>query len=232
MRDDGPLIDAWRAARIQGEKEGFIPVIVVVDAILWDCLTMAVDPGKDLEFDLAQVRDYREKTLQAPLPPAEEYFQYTLDRMKKVAADEGLNWIKHCVGQACQGEKINSLSGHWNFGSPRMTEELILAKVPTSNPWQVFAWLPMGGWNSCPDVLEMMTAARDWFQRFGAVPAVISHDTLEFSLNFPAPAGRSMDLALEHYAFCPDRVDQSGEENIATLSATLEQSTVWYFWWD
>ena len=23
MRDDGPLIDAWRAARMQGEKEGF-----------------------------------------------------------------------------------------------------------------------------------------------------------------------------------------------------------------
>ncbi len=91
----------------------------------------------------------------------------------------------------------------------------------------------MGGWNDCPGELEMMTAAQDWFRRFGAVPAVLACDTLEFALNFPVPAGRSMDLALEHYAFCPDRALQSGpDDNVATLAATLEQSSVWYFWWD
>lgn len=232
MRDDGPLTDAWRAARIQGEREGFTPAIVTADEILWECLTMAVDPAKDRTFDLAQVRAYRQEILNSPLPPAEEYFQYRLDRMKREAAEDGVDLFQEAMGQGGPGETIAAFSGYWDFASPQRTKEAILAKIPVSNPWQIFAWLPMGGWNDCPGELEMTAAARDWFRRFGAVPAVISHDTLEFALDFPVPADRSMDLALEHFAFCPDRVFQSGEESLAALAAGLERSTVWYFWWD
>ena len=32
-----------------------------------------------------------------------------------------------------------------------MTYPLILAKIPVKNPWEIFAYLPFGNWNECPD---------------------------------------------------------------------------------
>ena len=29
---------------------------------------------------------------------------------------------------------------------------LVLAEIPVSRPWEIFAWLPFGGWNECPDL--------------------------------------------------------------------------------
>ena len=111
-----------------------------------------------------------------------------------------------------------------------MTYPLILAKIPVKNPWEIFAYLPFGKWNECPDTLELMAAAKYWFEKYGAVPAVMSHDELEF--NLPEPAGKEdvMELAAEQYGFCPD-MDQNFEQ-IGALADTLWQSTVWYFWWD
>lgn len=112
MRDDGPLIDAWRAARMQGEKEGFTPVIVAADETLWECLTMAVDPAKDMAFDLEQVRAYRKELLKNPLPVAEDYFQYRLDRMKREAAEDGVDFLKAVIGRAGPGETVAAFSGY------------------------------------------------------------------------------------------------------------------------
>ena len=39
--------------------------------------------------------------------------------------------------------------------------------------------------------------------------------------------------AQEQYAFCPDVVDQGGEDaTVGALADTLRQSDKWYFWWD
>lgn len=76
------------------------------------------------------------------------------------------------------------------------------------NPWEVFAYLPFGGWNECPDTAELMAIARYWLEQHGAVPAVITHDVLECALPAPVPEDQAMELAMEQYAFCPDAVDQ------------------------
>jgi len=40
-----------------------------------------------------------------------------------------------------------------------------------------------------------------------------------------------MEAAVEHYAVCPDNVDQ-GIGTVAALADSLTKSTVWWFWWD
>ena len=37
-----------------------------------------------------------------------------------------------------------------------MTYPLILAKIPVKNPWEIFAYLPFGNWNECPNTPELM----------------------------------------------------------------------------
>ena len=108
-----------------------------------------------------------------------------------------------------------------------------LAKIPVENPWEIFAYLPFGNWNECPDTPELMAAAKYWFEQHGAIPAAMSHDELEFLLPAPVPREKAIDAAKELYGFCPDVIDQGPEDaTVGALADVLRQSTVWYFWWD
>ena len=80
----------------------------------------------------------------------------------------------------------------------------------------------------------MMEVCRYWYEKYGAVPAVVSHDTLEFVIEKPIDnEEQAWELAKEHYAFCPDRVDQgTNTGTIGEVADCLSKSTVWYFWWD
>ena len=78
-----------------------------------------------------------------------------------------------------------------------------------------------------------MAAAKYWFEQYGAVPAAMSHDELEFLLPAPVPQEKAMDAAVELYGFCPDVIDQGPEDaTVGALADVLWQSIVWYFWWD
>ena len=87
------------------------------------------------------------------------------------------------------------------------------------NPWEVFAYLPFGGWNECPDTPELMAVTKYWFEQYGARPAVITHDVLELTVPAPVPKERAMELAQEQYAFCPDVVDQGPPDTTVGMLA-------------
>ena len=132
------------------------------------------------------------------------------------------------------------LSTHWRPFPPRnwdddteMTYPLILAKIPVKNPWEIFAYLPFGNRNECPGTEDLMAVAKYWFEQYSAVPGAMSHDELEFDLPAPVAEDRAMDVAVEQYGFCPDVIDQGPKDaTVGTLADVLQQSTVWYFWWD
>ena len=78
-----------------------------------------------------------------------------------------------------------------------------------------------------------MAAAKYWFEQYGAVPAVMTHDELEFDLPAPISGEKAMEAATEQYGFCPDVIDQGAEDaTVGALADVLRQSFVWYFWWD
>lgn len=232
MADDDPLMDAYRAAQKEGRAAGFLPLLVKVDATLFECLTLNVDPKSEMDFDPEAVRAYRRHCLAEPLPDAGEYFAYLANQRRAECEDDEMDWEREIIGGPAEGEALDTPCSQWNY-STKMTDETILAHIPVQQPWQVFAWLPLGGWNECPATPEMMAAAKDWYERFGAVPAAVSHDEVEFLLEQPVPPDQAPQVALEHYCFCPDRVDQCEEEGtVSQLADTLRRSTAWYFWWD
>jgi len=232
MADDDPIMSAYSYAKREGIKKGFVPVLIRADdETLLECLVMNSEPENDdcYEFDLKAVEEYRKKLLTAPVKEAEAVLKEMVGQRKEDAADDDMDWEEDVLGAMEGGFENSRFSSYWNDDT-EMTYPVILAKIPVKNPWEIFAYLPFGNWNDCPDTPELMAVTKYWFEQYGAVPAVMSHDELELLL--PAPVGKekAMDLAVEMYGLCPD-MDQNFDE-IGALADSLWQSKVWYFWWD
>ena len=111
------------------------------------------------------------------------------------------------VGEIEGGEGIDRFLSLWDLHGTR-TVPVVLAEIPVKNPWEVFAFLPFGGWNDCPSSEEHMAVAKYWFETYQAVPALMTHDVLEYDL------------------------PKQGVGTSGRLADGLTQSTTWYFWWD
>ncbi|WP_194097736.1 DUF4253 domain-containing protein [Marivivens aquimaris] len=104
--------------------------------------------------------------------------------------------------------------------------------IPTSDPTEVPAHFDAGGWNEFPVSEVHVALMRRWRDRYGA--RLIGHqfDTLVFHVQRPpTTAEDALKLAEEHYAYCPDRVDQ-GSDSLDALACWLLKNPSWYFWWD
>ena len=236
MADDDPIMSAYNYAKRESVKEGFVPVLIKADdEILWECLIMNSDPGSDGEddyaFDPDKVAEYRKKMLSSPIKNSKAVLEEMIGQRKEEAEDDDMDWDEDILGEMVGGYENRRFSSYWNSDS-KMTYPLILAKIPVKNPWEVFAYLPFGDWNECPDTPELMAVAKYWFEQHGAVPAAMTHDELEFTLPAPVPEEKAMGTAVEQYGFCPDVVDQEEDPTVGNLADVLRQSTVWYFWWD
>ena len=234
MADDDPIMSAYSYAQRLGVREGFVPVLIKADdETLLECLVMNADPEHDAdcyEFDLKTVEEYRKKMLSAPVKDGKAILEELTGQRKEEAEDDDLDWEEEVLGEMEGGEPNDRFANYWNDDTG-MTYPLILAKIPVKNPWEIFAYLPFGNWNECPDTPDLMAVAKYWFEQHGAIPAAMSHDELEFELPTPISKERAMEVAVEQYGFCPD-LDQNEDGSIGSLADVLWQSTVWYFWWD
>ena len=236
MADDDPIMSAYSYAKRESVKESFVPVLIKADdETLLECLVMNADPENDAdiyEFDLKTVTEYRKKMLSAPIKDGKAVLEELTGQRKEEAEDDDMDWDEEVLGEMEGGYDNRRFSSYWNSDND-MTYPLILAKIPVKNPWELFAWLPFGNWNECPDTPELMAVAKYWFEQHGAVPAAMSHDELEFLLPAPVSQEKAMEVAAEQYGFCPDIVDQEQDDpTVGNLADVLRQSTVWYFWWD
>lgn len=238
MRDDDPLMEAFREARQRGKATGFTPVIVAAnDRILLECLICASNSeadGEDYGFDLEAVRAYRREMLSAETAGSAEVFARMFAEREAECAADGVNYgfdgpIADCTKLP---EMEDRFFGYWDYTSKK-TVPVIIAEIPTGKPWEIFAWLPFGGWNECPDTADLMAVSKSWYERFGAVPSVMTHDVLDYELPRPVPEAEAMCAAREQFGFCPD-VIYSAEEDFTggTLAASLLNSRCWTFWWD
>ena len=236
MKDDDPIMAAYGYAKRDSAQEGFVPVLIKADdETLLECLVMNADPENEAdiyEFDLKTVTEYRKKMLSTPIKDGKAVLEELTGQRKEEAEDDDMDWDEEILGEMEGGYENNRFSCYWDSDTD-MTHPLILAKIPVKNPWEIFAYLPFGNWNDCPDTPELMAAAKYWFEQYGTVPAAMSHDELEFLLPAPVPKEKAVDAAVELYGFCPDVIDQGPEDaTVGALADVLRQSTVWYLWWD
>ena len=232
MADDDPIVAAYSYAARLGVREGYVSLLIVPSDTLWESLTMNAEAEKgafkDYGFDADAVEKYREKMLAQPLPDGKAILMERLGERFELSRGEAPDDV--------EGEDFRETDhfiSYWDYETQK-TQPMILAKIPVKNPWEVFAYLPFGGWNDCPDTAALMAVSKYWHEQHGAVPAVLTYDTLEYSVPAPIePQERALDLAKEQYAFCADIIEQGAPGmSVTRLAHDLRQSNIWYFWWD
>ena len=222
MSDDDPIMSAYTYAQRLGVREGFIPVLVNVDEGLWENIIGNSDPesesSDDYTFNREKVNEFRRRLLEAPVMDGKSI-------LDKLTGQDNDDIDEEPKG----GFDNNRYSSYWNTDT-NMTHPLILARIPVTEPWKIFAYLPFGNWNDCPANPELMAISKYWYEEYGAVPGTFTSDQLEYELPAPVPEDKAMEAAIQQYAFCPD-MDQNCN-GIGSLADTLHQSRIWYFWWD
>ena len=231
MTDDDPITAAYSYARRLGVREGYVPMLIVPSDTLWESLTMNAEAEKgafkDYDFDADAVENYRKKILAQPIGDGTSILVERLGARFELSREEPPDDME---GEECR--ETDHFISYWDYDTQK-TQPMILAKIPVKNPWEVFAYLPFGGWNDCPDTAALMAVSKYWHEQYGAVPAVLTYETLEYSAPTPVPQESALQLAQEQYAFCADIVEQGAPGMTVTrLARDLRQSNIWYFWWD
>lgn len=222
------ILGAYKEAFERGKQEGFVPIIIVTDDDSLLVESILYNSGCDDGVDIEKISDYRKDLLSSPVGDGQSVLaeRKTAFEME----DEWEVWLEEIAGAMEGGYANNEFVSIRDFQTKK-TLPAVLAEIPVENPWEVFAYLPFGGWNACPEASEIMAVAKYWYEKYGAVPVVITSDVLEFSVSEPVSESDAMALAEEQFYFCNDIVDQ-GVGTIGALADTLRQSKVWYFWWD
>ncbi|NEB52466.1 DUF4253 domain-containing protein, partial [Streptomyces griseus] len=101
------------------------------------------------------------------------------------------------------------------------------ADIPAAIGWS-------GPMNHENDVARLCAVLRSWEDRYDARVVVLGFDTMIVSVGRPpGTIEEARALAAEHYAFCPDNIDQSPPYDLDAYAekAVLNQEA-WSFWWD
>ncbi|MEV6637369.1 DUF4253 domain-containing protein [Actinoplanes sp. NPDC051470] len=130
--------------------------------------------------------------------------------------------------EACAREALEDLEGSDLF------EEPLLALVPAARSADIPALL---GWDGAinleDDPGRLSAVLRSWEDRFGARLVALGPDTLVVSVAAPPrTVDQALAIAAEHYAFCPDNVDQGEHGNLEEYADWLVGRGYWTFWWD
>lgn len=215
----GLVEQAYREAFEKGRTDGFYPAVICLDECAVEWLEEVADNEYDREEIISGCQDNGKDILK------ERLVEYTEEY------EEG-EW-EDFIGTETEGEVLHEFSGYISFDDGMLEADTLLLEIPVKNPWEIVGYLPMGGWNECPAPEEMISICKYWYEKYKAVPAVFTHDVMEFYAPFGLNHTDSIEAAKEHYAFCPDRIDQGTcTYTVSELAAGLAQSDVWYFWWD
>lgn len=215
------IMSAYNEAFARREMDGCTPLIIVIDNLFFQTID-------DYEQFAANLKSKREQVLSSPQIDVRKWFTEKLTQWKSELGNSWNDVVGEVVGE--RADAARGFHGFVNFGTQK-SMECILAKIPVTNPWEIFAWLPFGGWNECPPPEEIIWIAKYWYEKYGAIPAVMTDSILEFAARPVKDKTAALDLALEQFAFCDDNVFQ-GVDTIGRLAGRLMHSSVWYFWWD
>ncbi|MBP5455100.1 MAG: DUF4253 domain-containing protein [Paludibacteraceae bacterium] len=216
------LFELYNEYRMDGKSNGYTPMVVAVDDFVLQILKLHVANKLEDEAQIkASVEAYHAKMLDMELADGKKLLAEILEDCKK-CNDTWESFSEMPLGGSSEDKTEETL---FNVSS---SDKAYIVKVPVSDPWKIWAYVPFGDWSSCPSVERQMAISKYWYEAYGAVPAVVSGSHINFVLSRPAYYTR--EAALEQYAYCPDILEQ-GCHTIVALEYSIRNDKVWRFGW-
>ena len=204
----------------RGRREGYTPLLLPEDETLADYFDALTVAGFDFQAEVQKIGDDGQKRLQQRL--------FALESQPRPAPETEAKTGEALASDGTDSDVFLSIMDFIEYER----KPLALLMLPTLEPWKSVVYGPFGGWGDCPAPGEMGAVCRYWYEKHGAVPAAISHDSVEFLLPRPVPESEAGDTAREHFALCPARVYQCTDSGtVEELARSLAASRLWYFWW-
>lgn len=222
-------VELWLALRQEYTQTGYWPLLLGSQLWLEEALDEDLEELQaEIQADLAAAATMTPESFFAEnrnsLPDPDEDGDQEVDEWAEMAAEMGIDPPDY--------QPPPRFSVPYDLLSGQPQEQIYLALVPVSQPWELAARLRFGGWNACPEPALQICLQRYWHERYGAEPVCLSADVLEMRvLRPPQTEEAAMTLAEEQCLFCDDIVFQ-GVMTLGNLQKTLLNSEVWYFWWD
>ncbi len=105
-------------------------------------------------------------------------------------------------------------------------EDDVLALIPVRYPWQVMAWLPIGGFNWCPTPEYQTAFAKHMYEAYGAEIMSVHGVAINYYLETPLTQKEQVYAAVRDLAVMDDDWYQDIEPRFVYGKQRL------YLWWD
>ena len=220
--------EKYLATYKDGKEKGYTPVFLTVDEYLLKTFEISMkDENTDNMIDIFNKNLEKAKNIN-PIELFNKFIEQNADSIKS-NVNEDFTKNNYEINDSNKNN-LKFLTIFNNEGN--LKDDVILVKVPTEKPYEVLGYFGMGGYNECPFPAEQVAVAKYWYEKYGAVPAVITYDIIVFYVERPVQTlEETKKLAMEHYAFCYDIVDQC-YGTLEKLADALYKNIQWYFWWD
>ncbi|MFJ6017326.1 DUF4253 domain-containing protein [Streptomyces sp. NPDC092952] len=215
----------WRELRAAGRPVGLLPVLIDGGRrdqwpAEWDL--MPEDTSYPGDHDAEEIlAGYWQDNAPEEIDAAENDWP----GLAPVPAAEGLDApddLAAAIAEECVGP-----AGWYPGSRAALVPARRSADIPAAIGWS-------GPLNYEEDTGRISAVLRSWEDRYGIRVVVLGFDTLTVTVSRPPTTlAEARAVAAEHYAFCPDNIDQNPPYD---LDAYAEKSVlgkeIWSFWWD
>ena len=202
----------YLAAYKDGKEEGYTPVFLTVDDYLLKTfkITMA-NENADNMIDIFNKNLEKAKNIN----PIELFNKFIEQSMDKYFTEDDYKFDDNDKNNL----KLLTIFNH----EGNLKDNVILVKIPTTKPYEILAYFGMGS--------EGIATVKYWYEKYGAVPAAITYDEIEFYVERPVQTfEETKKLAVEHYAFCYGLLWEC-YDTLEELASAIYKNVHWYFWW-
>ena len=196
----------------EGKEKGYIPLFLTVDEYLLKTFEISMkDENTDNMIDIFNKNLEKAKNIN----PIELFNKFIEQSMDKYFTEDDYKF------DDSNKNNLKFLTIFNNEGN--LKNNVILVKVPTTKPYEILAYFGMGS--------EGIATVKYWYEKYGAVPAAITYDEIEFYVERPVLTfEEAKKLAIEQYAFCYGLLWEC-YDTLDELASAIYKNVHWYFWW-
>ena len=204
--------EKYLATYKDGKEKGYTPVFLTVDEYLLKTFKITMtNENADSMIDVFNKNLEKAKNIN----PIELFNKFIEQSMDKYFTEDDYKF------DDSNKNNLKFLTIFNNEGN--LKNNVILVKVPTTKPYEILAYFGMGS--------EGIATVKYWYEKYGAVPAAITYDEIEFYVERPVQTfEEARKLAIEQYAFCYGLLWEC-YDTLDELASAIYKNVHWYFWW-